>query len=171
MKYFILTVVCILAAAHLVYKYTGYSVYDLLPPKEVAVHALTAKEMASFGQPIAIPDKVLENSSRVSNAWTKTLYADKKTVLFVNWEHRYTDLMSDFKNLFRSKGYNQFYRQQFFILSSFQTFGYDSLEAFILTDHPKRAICIVNPKTKEIVVLPKADISYLAAFLEKYKDW
>ena len=92
--------------------------------------------------------------------------ANTYEILFLN-----DDLLVDFKNLFRSKGYNQFYRTQIFVLSHWQTWQYDSFKELLLKDYPTGAICIVNPKTKEMVVLPKADISYLAVFLEKYKNW
>lgn len=171
MKYVFLFFVCIFVAIYLVYKYTGYSVYDLFPPKEVAVRSLTKQEMRAFTPPIAISEKIYQNTPKSISPWVRPLYEDKKTIVFVNWNHQQDDFFADFKNLFRSKGYSQFYRKQIFILSSFQSWKYDSLKELILNNCDKTAVCIINPKTKQMAVLPKDDPSYLAAFLEKYKNW
>lgn len=172
MKKILLLIVCVWAILHIVYKYTGYSLQDLLPPQEVSVRTLTAKEKAAFTKPIKIEDKIYENTPDSLSIWARPLYADKKTILLVNWQNKHGQLVKDFKNLFRLRGYDKFYRKQLYIIhSNWMSWQYDTSKELFLTQCDKQAACIINPRTHEMAILPKADIDHLAYFLEKYKDW
>lgn len=172
MKYIILPLVIFFAVYHLIYKYTGYSADDLLPAKPVSVRSLTAQEKAGFKPPIPIEDSVYKNTPKSVSAWAKPLYADKKTIVFINWSHRHDALLKDFKNLFRSKGYQASYRKQLYILGgSWTSWKKGSAKELLVQNCHEAAVCIVNPRTRQVAVLPKADTAYLAYFMEKYKDW
>lgn len=172
MKKALIAFISIWILASLINQYTGWSVQDLLPPAPVKVRTLTPQEEASFPPPVKIEEKFYIFTSRHPDVWSKPLYADKKTAILINWNGSNDELLSDFRNLLRQPGNQQAYQRKIYTLrSGMTTWKYDSAKQLLIETCGRQAACIVNPRTKEIAVLPNKDTSYLAAFLKKYQTW
>lgn len=172
MKKALLAALVLWAGLHIVYQYTGWEVRDLLPAKPLSLRKLARQEAASFAAPLKIEEKVYAASPLSPDPWVKPFYGQDNTVVFVNWRGKHNAFLREFKNLFKTKEYGRFYNKKIYIIrSNWMSWKYDSSKELILKNCPDNAVCIINPKRKEMAVLPKADVSYLDAFLDKYKNW
>lgn len=154
-----------------IYKYTGWTPDDLLPSAPVKVRQLNANEYAALPEPEKIPDIVYKNTPNTPDPWARPLYGDKKTVVFVLFGEEKKNHLKTFKQLLKQPEYKEVYRRKIYVISRMWTAKYDSGKHLIIEKCAENAVCIFNPRTKEMVPLNKLDDAHLAGFLEKYKNW
>ncbi len=154
-----------------IYKYTGWTPDDLLPAEPVKVRQLNANEYASLPEPKKIPDITYKRSPNSSDPWARPLYGDKKTVVFLLSGEEQKPQLKTFKQLLKQPEYKEVYRRKIYIMGHGWTAKYDSGKHLIIESCAENAVCILNPRTKEIVALNQLDDAHLVGFLEKYKNW
>ncbi len=155
-------------------KYFDWNPTDLLPPQEVKVRTLTKGELAALPKPIKIPAEVYEENTPRS-AWAKGFFGDKKTAFLLSPTSNcpYATSRTKLKHLLRRPDMKEHYRKEikkFSGMLSVQCNTYNCAKLYLLNTCSSR-LCIINPQKREIVVSESADISVIAALLEKYKNW
>lgn len=172
MKIFIGIVAVVLVFTQ-IYKYTGWTPDDLLPAAPVKVRQLNANEYAALPEPTKIPEIVYKKTPNTPDPWARPLYGDKKTVVFVLFGEAYKPYLKTFKQLLKQPEYKEVYNRKIYIIgyAGAGTAKYDSGKSLIIKSCAGNAVCIFNPRTKEMASLNKLDDAHLAGFLEKYKNW
>jgi len=171
MKMFIGIVAVVLVCSQ-IYKYTGWTPSDLLPAKPVKVRQLNANEYAALPEPEKIPDIIYKNTFNTPNPWARPLYGDKKTVVFVECASGSERYLKFFKQLLKQPEYKEVYNRQIYISGGWMwVYQSDTAKQFILETCTANSVCILNPRTREIVPLNELDEAHLVGFLEKYKNW
>ena len=154
-----------------IYKYTGWTPDDLLPSAPVQVRQLNANEYAALPEPKKIPEIVYKNTPNTPDPWARPLYGDKKTVIFVLSGEEQKPYLKTFKQLLKQPEYKEVYHRKIYIMGRMWTAKYDSAKHLIIEKCAENAVCIFNPRTKEMAPLNQLDDAHLAGFLEKYKNW
>ena len=170
MKIFIGIVAVVLVLTQ-IYKYTGWTPDDLLPAAPVKVRQLNANEYAALPEPEKIPEIVYKNTPNTPDPWARPLYGDKKMVIFVLAGETNKPYLKTFKQLLKQPEYKEVYNRKIYIMGRLVNAKYDSGKDLIIKNCTDNAVCIFNPRTKEMASLNKLDDAHLAGFLEKYKNW
>ena len=170
MKIFIGIVAVVLVLTQ-IYKYTGWTPDDLLPAAPVKIRQLNANEYAALPEPKKILEIVYKNTPNTPDPWARPLYGDKKTVVFVLAGETNKPYLKTFKQLLKQPEYKEVYNRKIYIMGRLVNAKYDSGKDLIIKNCTDNAVCIFNPRTKEMASLNKLDDAHLAGFLEKYKNW
>lgn len=164
----------IIALGILAERYLGLDIDGLIPSKPVQLRTLTPKEVLSLPRPVKIPAQVYENNTKRS-AWAGVLFDDKKAAFFVygggcpyakRFKRMFStvlkrpELAASYKKVIRNTG-----------VTGFVTCNTAHCAKIYLLETCGNGFCIINPKTREIIVDNSQDPAVAAALLEKYRNW
>ena len=125
-------------------------------------------------QLVSIPQEVFADLS--ADGWSRYVTGNQKYVLIISWGGKPAPSVfkGTLKNLFQ-EGYKEYYRKHFVIVSGNSWFvscnSAHLCPKLWLYQNCLQKVCIINPRTKQVVIDASENADQLGTLLEKYKDW